>query len=213
MPDGMTEKAIAAALNTKFEPAEMNGVAVSVKTAFEFIINGGGPSSDETPLDRAARRPIARVEVIGYRRFTREQIMKWISTRPGDVCDPLALQHDLQAILKTGYFKKERARVYAEEGPRGTLVIIFEVYELPLISGVTFEGLGHIREKTIIDALLKEKIDLRNGAVYGDEKIQKATRVIRDTLELEGQHTATVVVRGENTAFTVALTFVVSGLN
>jgi len=212
LPYGMTEKAVAAALTTKFEPAEMNGQFVSQKIGFEFVF-GDGPSSDEIPLDRAAGRLIDRVELVGYRRFEREQIMKWISTRPGEVCDPLTLQRDLAAIVETGYFEKRRTRVFGEEGPQGRLVIIFAVHELPLISELKFEGLTHVSEKVILEALLKEKIDLRKGSVYDDQKIENATRIIRQTLQSNGHREATVEARTENTAFTVALTFVISNIN
>ena len=109
----------------------MNWHTVSERIGFEFDFNYVGGGSEEISIDRAAGRLIDRIEIIGYRRLKHEQILKWISTRPGDICNILQLQSDLNAILKTGYFDKQRTRVFAEEGERGELGIVFEAFELP----------------------------------------------------------------------------------
>lgn len=211
LPFGMTAQAVESVLATRFKPAEMKWHTVSQRMGFEFEFNGGSSGSKVISLERAAGRLIDRLEVIGYRRLNSEQIMKWISTRPGEVCDPAQLRRDLESILKTGFFIKPSAGVFAEQGPRGNLTIIFEAYELPLISEVKFEGLKDDREKILLEALLKERIDLRSGSVDNPEALRNATLIISEALKVSGQRPPIVEVRHEYiTGFAVVVTFVVS---
>jgi hypothetical protein len=168
LPYGMTAKAVESVLKMRFKPAEKNWHTVSEKMGFEFDFGGVGERSEEIAIERVAGRRIDALEIIGYRRLNREQILKWISTRPGDVCNTVQLQRDLEALLKTGYFNKQSTRVFAEEGAQGGVRIVFVTFELPLIGEVKFEGLKHFSEQVIIDELLKEQIDLSKGAASSD---------------------------------------------
>ncbi len=121
------------------------------------------------------------------------------------------VSRDLETILATGYFNRASTRVSSEEGVRGGVVIRFEVSELPVIGEVRFEGLKDLSEAVILDAFLKENIDVRKGAVCDPAKVRSAVRVIRNLLESKGKANANVEVHSENvTAFLVALTFVIS---
>ena len=214
LPYGMTAKAVESVLTMRFKPAEKNWHTVSEKMAFEFDFKGIGDRSAEIAIERVEGRRIEAIEIVGYRRFGSEQILRWISTRTGDVCNSVQLQRDLEALLKTGFFNKQSTRVFAEEGAQGGVGIVFVTFELPLIAEVKFEGLKQFSEKVILDALLKGGIDLSKGAVDDPEKIVNAQRLIGEALRLNGRREATVEVRRDNiTAFTVALTFVISGIN
>lgn len=213
LPYGMTEAAIGAVRTIRFTPAELKWHAVSVKMGFEFYFNDSG-GGDEIALEGADGRLIETVEVLGNRRFEDGQILKWITTRPGEVCSNAQLKRDLAAILATGYFDTAKSRVFAEAGARGGVAIIFVVVELPLISEVKFEGPKAVEESLIRDALTKEKIDLRKGMVYDTEKIQNAAQIIVRVLRLAGHPEANVQRRLEDlTLGNVALTFVISGIN
>jgi outer membrane protein assembly factor BamA len=100
---------------------------------------------------------------VGNRRFSAEEILHWVKTRPGEFLSVQRVSRDLETILATGYFNKASTRVITEEGARGGVVIIFETFELPLISEVKFEGLKFLAEAAILDALLKENIDVRKA--------------------------------------------------
>src|SRR5437868_5981218 len=87
---------------------------------------------------------VEAVEIWGNRRISDKNILKRIKTRPGESFNQSQIQLDLQAILAMGFFDKIQTRVSVEEGARGGVVVIFEVAELPLIQGVSFEGLKGI---------------------------------------------------------------------
>ena len=208
LPYGMTERALAAVLQTRFTPAEMNWHTVSQKIRFEFGFNERGVGIG---LNDAVGRLVEAIEIVGNRRFTAKEILRWVKTRPGDLLNVQQVSRDLETILATGYFNRASTRVISEEGVRGGVAIIFETYELPLISEVKFEGLKDLSEAVILDAFLKENIDVRKGAVCDPAKVRSAVRVIRNLLESKGKANANVEVHSENvTAFLVALTFVIS---
>jgi outer membrane protein insertion porin family len=204
----MTESALEAVRRITFTPAEMNWHTVSQRQRFEFLINDRG-IREIAPGD-AAGRLVEAVEVMGNRRLSKEEILHWVHTRPGERYSHDQLTEDLNAILATGYFDKLGTRVIAEDGIRGGVAVTFEVFELPLISEVKFEDLKNLTESVILDALLKENIDVRKGAVYDPVKVRNAVRVIRNLLESKGKGNANVEVLSESvTATAIVLTFVI----
>jgi Surface antigen variable number repeat/Gram-negative bacterial TonB protein C-terminal len=206
LPYGMTENALEAVRRITFLPAEINWHTVSQRQRFEFLINGSGIG--EAAAGDAVGRPVEGVIVMGNRRLSREEIFRWVHTRPGELYNQDQLTRDLNALFATGYFDRLRTRVTIEDGVRGGIVVTFEVVELPLITEVKFDGLKVMTEVAILDALLKENIDVRKGAVYDAAKVRGAVRVIRRLLDAEGQAGASVEVRTENiTATTTVLTF------
>jgi TonB family protein len=208
LPFGMTENAVKVVRNMRFTPAEMNWHTVSQRMRFEFDVNDGGAQTI-SPGD-AAGRLVEAVEVMGNRRFSKEEILRWVHTRPGERYSQDQLTEDVKAVVATGYFDKLRTRVFAEDAIRGGVAVTFETFELPLISEVKFEGLKFLTEAAILDALLKENIDVRTGAVYDPAKVRSAVRLIRNLLESKGQGNANVEVRNENvTATAIVLTFVI----
>jgi TonB family protein len=208
LPYGITEKALEAVRRTRFTPAEMKWHTVSQKIRFEFGFNERGV--DEIGLNNAAGRMIEAVDIVGNRRLSAEEILRWVKTRPGEFLSVQQVSRDLETILATGYFNQASTRVTTEEGVRGGVAIIFETFELPLISEVKFEGLKDLSESVILDALLKENIDVRSGAVCDLAKVRSAVRVIKKLVESRGQSNANVEVHSENvTATLVALTFVI----
>lgn len=208
LPYGMTESALEAVRRIRFTPAEMNWHTVSQRKRFEFLINDSGIRKI-APGD-AAGRLVEAVQVIGNRRLSKEEILRWVHTRPGERYSQDQLTGDLKAVVATGYFDKLRTTVTAEDGIRGGVVVTFKIFELPLIGEVKFEGLKYLTEAVMLDALLKENIDVRQGAVYDPAKVRSAVRVIRNLLESKGQGNASVEVRDENvTATAIVLTFVI----
>jgi TonB family protein len=208
LPYGMAESALEAVRRLTFTPAEINWHTVSQRQRFEFLINDSG-IREIAPGD-AAGRLVEAVEVIGNRRFSKEDILRSVHTRPGELYSQDQLTKDLNAILATGSFDKLRTKVTTEDGVRGGVAVVFEVLELPLISEVKFDGLKFLSEAEILNVLLKENIDVRKGVVYDQAKVRSAVRVIRNLLELKGRYDANVEVRNENvTASAIVLTFVI----
>ena len=163
LPYGMTENVLEAVRQIKFTAAEKNWHTVSQKMRFEFDFNAGGLS--EIAAKDAAGRIIEAVEIVGNRRITEKEILELIQTRPGELCSVQQMEQDLATILATGYFNKADTRVHTEVRASGGVVVVFEVHELPLISGVKFEGLKSVAESVIREALRKDEIDVYEGGV------------------------------------------------
>ncbi|SRR6266567_607861 len=208
LPYGMTENALQAVRSIKFTPAEKNWHTVSQRMQFEFHINDDG-IEPIAPAD-AAGRSIETLEIIGNRRLTKEQILAWVHSRPGNLFSYEQLAKDLNAIRASGYFDKSQTRASVEKGARGGIVVIFRVVELPLISEVKFENLKQVNPSLILDALVKEGVDLRKGMPYRVGESNNATRIIKQMLESKGQRNPKIELRIQNlTATTVVLIFIV----
>ena len=211
LPFGITESAIDAVSNIRFEPAEMNLHSVSQGMRFEFSINDNA-IKEIAPAD-AAGRLVERLEIVGNRRSTVEQIRSWIKTQPGEPYNSDQAKRDLNTILATGYFDKTATRVYTEEGARGGVGVIFRVVELSLIIAVKFEGLK-IDQSVVLKALEKEQINLRTGVPFQVEQMKNALRVIKQVLESNGQGFSKVDLQIEHvTAMTINVIFVITNNN
>ncbi len=194
----------------RFTPAEMNWHTVSQRLRFEFTINDTASFKEIDPA-AAVGRLVEDLDIIGYRRFSAEQIRSWIKTRPGDPYNFDQITRDFNAVLATGYFDKLRSRVTTEDGVRGGIGVMFFVVELPLISEVKFEGLDPVDQSAVLDALLKAHIDLRKGATCDVAKVKIAVNAIKQLLESRGRQNVKVAVARENLSSSeVVITFVIT---
>lgn len=207
LPFGMTERVLGVLSELEFVPAEVNWHTVSQKQRFEFGFNERG---SEINPEGAASRLVEAVEVVGNRGVTKDQLFSWIKTRPGEPFSFHQVELDLGAVVATGYFDKLRTSVKTEEGPRGGVVIVFEVVEVPVIGETKFEGLN-VDPSLILDTLSKHGINLKSGATYSIDTVREAVRIIKQALESRGERNVKVNVHLENlTATRILLTFVIS---
>ena len=126
LPFGVTERAIAAARQTKFTPAEKDGQAVSVMTRFVFkfsYIGERGPLA-QGPL---VGRVIESVEVGGYRDGQWDDLRERMKTRGGQIYNREQIESDWRMLLEAGNFDKEASTLRIEEGSRAGLVVVFEL--------------------------------------------------------------------------------------
>jgi outer membrane protein assembly factor BamA len=177
-------------------------------TAATVIAVGG--LGYEIQAQRASRL-VEEVAVIGYRRQSKEDILKHVRTKPGEVYSWKQVQRDLQSVLALGVFDKRETRVLQETGLRGGVVITFEVVELPRIIEMRFRGLRHIKETEIIDVLRREHVNLEKDAVDDPVQVRQAIRVIRRFLMSRGWANPSVTVLREMlTSQSVSITFVIT---
>jgi|SRR5882672_7489248 len=147
-----------------------------------FVRSAGTAAQPQTKS-----RLVEEIVVVGYRRLEREEILSHISTRAGDPFNEESIQRDFQQLLALGLFNKLHSRVTVEDGLRGGMVVIFEVYELPLIESVKFYGLPDgVSESEIISALAAAKVNIGKGAVIDQPLLQKAKRLIARELAAHG---------------------------
>jgi outer membrane protein insertion porin family len=164
-----------------------------------------------THAQQPAQRTVEDVQIIGNRRLRKEDILYWIQIRQGDPFTEAQLQRDMQAILQLGFFDKVKSRVYWEEGPRGGVVVIFEVKELPIIRDLQFEGIHSIAESDILKAFRERHVGVSKESIYDPVKARTAVRVIKELLASHGHPNATVEQKREDISQTsIGLTFVIN---
>jgi TonB family protein len=130
LPFGMTEKAIEAARQIEFQPAEKNGQRVSeiIKFEYDFSYVGDRRPPAQEPI---AGRMIEIVEITGLRSRESQEIIAHLKTRTGEPYRQEQVMADLQSLLALGFLDPRETRVRMEEGMRGGVNVIFELVELP----------------------------------------------------------------------------------
>lgn len=157
------------------------------------------------------QRLVESVDITGYRRLRKDDILYYVQTRPGDPYNEQQVQRDLQAILALGFFDKTATRVLTEEGARGGINVIFEVKELPIIRDLQFEGLKSVPESDVLKAFRERRVGVSKESIYDPVKARNAIRVLKELLASHGHPNATITQRQEVVSNTsMALTFVVN---
>ncbi len=154
---------------------------------------------------------VESVDIQGNRRLRDEDILYYVTTRPGDVFNQSQIERDLQAILALGFFDKTETRVLTEEGTRGGINVIFQVRELQIIRDIQFEGLKSVAESDVLKAFREQRVGISKESIYDPVKARNAVRVIKELLASSGRPNATVEIReDEVSATSTAITFVVN---
>jgi outer membrane protein insertion porin family len=151
---------------------------------------------------------VESVDIQGNRRLRDEDLLYYIKTRPGDVYDPAALERDLKELLSLNFFDKTKTRVLTEEGPRGGVVVIFEVAELPIIRDLQFKGAKAITESDILKQFREKRVGISKEAVFDPVKTRAAIRVLSEMLAGKGYPNAKITwSKDDISATSIALTF------
>ena len=159
----------------------------------------------------APQQIVESVDITGNRRLRKDDILYYIQTRAGDPYNVDQIQRDYQTLLSLSFFDKIKTRVSTEVGPRGGVVVIFEVVELPIIRDLTFEGLKSVPESDVLKAFREKRVGVSKESVYDPVKVRNAIRVIKELLAAGGHPNATVQERTEDiSATSLAITFVVN---
>lgn len=147
------------------------------------------PVCSQTQPPRRRQQLVEAVEIQGNRRLRDEDILAHIETRPGEPFSERRMQRDLQRIIESGVFDKTQTRVIMEQGARGGVVVIFEVFELRLIRELTFKGLeiAGIEESELVEALRENRINLSKGEVCDPDKVSTALHVIHNLFASRGR--------------------------
>lgn len=208
-PEKIRKFVVDAVSEIRFKPAEMNWHTVSQRQRFEFHINDGGLKKPDAVS--GAGRLIEDVDTMGNRIFSKDEILSWISIRPGDSFSVEKVKRDFDSVLSTGHFDKLYTRVFTEEATRGGVRVVFELRELPLIFEVKFVGLNDSEQAPIEEALRERKMNLRPGAPFDAVQGKMAGNIIKHFLESKRLHDITVELLVENlTVDKVLLTFIVT---
>jgi outer membrane protein insertion porin family len=163
-------------------------------------------SAQQTPP--SPQQLVESVEITGNRRLRKDDILYYIQTRPGDVYNVDQIQRDYQTLLSLAFFDKVKTRVFTEPAPRGGVAVVFEVFELPIIRDLSFEGLKSVPESDILKAFRERRVGVSKESIYDPVKVRNAIRVIKELLAAGGHPNATVTERTEEVSATsLAITF------
>ena len=156
----------------------------------------------------APQQLVESVDITGNRRLRKDDILYYIQTRPGDPYNVDQVQRDYQTLLSLSFFDKVKTRVFTEPGPRGGVAVTFEVFELPIIRDLTFEGLKSVQESDVLKAFRERRVGVSKESIYDPVKVRNAIRVIKELLAAGGHPNATVEERTEEVSATsLAITF------
>jgi outer membrane protein insertion porin family len=157
-----------------------------------------------------AQKLVEEVNVTGNRRNRKEDLLYYIQTRPGDAYNEAQVQRDFRTLMDLGFFNRTESRVTTEEGPKGGVIITFEVKELPIIRDLQFEGLSSVPESEVLKAFRERRVGIQKENVSDPVKLNTAVRVIKELLAAKGHPNATVELRrDEISAVSEAVTFVI----
>jgi outer membrane protein insertion porin family len=156
------------------------------------------PSSSEKPLDI--------VKVGGNDRVEEEAIRVYLTSRTGEPLNQDAIDKDIRAIYKMGFFKNVEARLTEENGKT---VLTYWVDERPLIREVRTEGNKGLSKEDLETAL---KVHPRT--ILNPVKIRTGIENTKKEYEKKGFLDADITYRTEETsAGEVILTFTVNENN
>jgi outer membrane protein insertion porin family len=163
-----------------------------------------------TLAQQSQQRVVENVDIIGNRRLRKDDIIYYITTRPGDTYNPAQVQRDLETILALGFFNKVGTRVTLEDAPRGGVNVTFIVEELPIIRDIQFEGLKSVSESDVLKTFREKRVGVSKEAIEDPVKIRNATRVLKELLAAKGHPNATITPTIEHISATSdAVTFVI----
>jgi Surface antigen variable number repeat len=94
--------------------------AVGILVAVMFVANLAA---------HAQQKLVEDLELRGHRSVSSKEIMKHIKTRPGDVYNEEQVKKDFQSVLDMGIFDPLNCKTVVSDGPRGGVIVIFELKE------------------------------------------------------------------------------------
>ncbi len=123
---------------------------------------------------------IESVQVKGNKRIEREAVLAVISSREGDRLDQDALDRDLRAVYRMGYFTD--VSIELEEGSDGKIVV-FQVQEKPSIGNIVFQGNDKFKD----DDLMKE-IGIRRYSIFNPTEVTQSVNRLREFYRQKGYY-------------------------
>ena len=132
----------------------------------------------QTEAEQARGLPIVKIEVVGNRRVTREDILTYLRERAGQPFNPEALTRDARELWESGFF--DNIDVDLERVPAG-VELRFVVLERPSIRTVEFVGNSEIENDK-----LQEAIEVKAGNVLAYPAIRRSIQKIRDMYAEKG---------------------------
>jgi len=129
------------------------------------------------PLAAQPPDTIARVDVVGAQKVTKENLLFRVGIREGEPLGSLDLSAVLEKMWATGVY--DDIKIKAEDAEGGKLLII-EVKERPIVKEVDYRGGTQIGQSNIRDKIKEEKLGIAPDTIYDPEAARKIKSKIVD---------------------------------
>src|SRR5438093_10148315 len=106
------------------------------------------------PVAAQPRQTLVRIEFVGLKRLTRDQVIAMSGLKVGQVIDANILDASAGELLKTGMFRKLSYRVHNSPGNQAT--VTFELEESAVSLPVVFENFVWFTDEEIASAVRKD---------------------------------------------------------
>ncbi|MEE9602596.1 MAG: POTRA domain-containing protein, partial [Thermoguttaceae bacterium] len=145
-------------------------------------------TSGELPRDEL----VAEVRVVGNRTIPTAKILREIHTRQGRPLSAETIEDDVRRLNRTRLFVD--VKPYTQQVPGGR-VVIFEVYERPLLQFVKYVGNSEIKDK-----ILAKQTELKTGDAMDPFAVEDGARKIEDFYRSKGfSNVHVTVIEGNKT--------------
>jgi outer membrane protein insertion porin family len=132
----------------------------------------------ENEAEQARGLPIVNIRVAGNRRITSEDILAYLTEKPGQTFSPEALSKDVRELWNSGFFDDIEVDLEREAGGAS---LRFVVRERPNISEIEFEGNAEIDTEDLTEA-----IEVKTNSIISYPAIQRSIQKIRDKYAEQG---------------------------
>ncbi len=132
---------------------------------------------------------IEAIEFRGARRVPQDTLRAMIFSKVGDRYTPETLRRDFMALWNTGRF--DDITLETEQGKSG-IIIRFIVVERQVIRSIKYEGIHAVSTSEILDRFKDKKVGLAVESQYDQNKVQRATVVLKEFLAERGHQYAEV---------------------
>lgn len=134
--------------------------------------------------------PVVAVKIIGNDALPEDQIRTHLQTRVGRELNPETIQADVRRLSATGMFRN--VKTY-RKAVKGGVEVTFQVFELPIIQHIRFEGNKKIKDKTLL-----KRSELAKGESLHRYRLEEATRKLKELYIERGFSDAEVQIREGN---------------
>ena len=158
--------------------------------------------SKELTLKLSGLQKIVSLQIKGNQRIEGQAIERELKSKPGDAYQPEALDQDLRAIFKMGFFSD--VRLETEAVPEGRQVV-FVVTERPFVKKIELQGNKELKTEE-----LKEQLTLKPFAIMNLNTVNESLEKLNSFYQSKGYYNAQInyTIQSEDKQ-SVAVTFTV----
>lgn len=132
-------------------------------------------------------RSVKEIRIVGLEKISQTLVLNSVRLAPGDPYDAEIVSQDINRIVHLGFFDPVVAKV--QQDPDGSVIVIYEVTELPLLADVQVLG-----NKAIPDQELLRLVMVRAGDPASKYFIDRGIKRIKEAYEQRGYFIADVTI-------------------